>query len=490
MTIRTRLLLFLLPAMISLTILISVFLSYNWYKEILEVFETKLKSVVVSCSSSVDKDFILNHHNDGIIICIDDDKPCNIPINDIKKELDIKDLYIIPKDTNLFYNNAISSHIKSSNSAYPKNDNSTSATIKELLSSFSSDDNVIITPIYKSKLSQQKIMSGYAAITDDKNNTIAYIGADVDVKQIDKKLQQGLLIIILSGSITILLITTALFAIASKIANPVQKLNNAALTIAESAGEYREIISVKGPKEIVELSHTLNTMSECLHENINRLKETSFLRERMYGEYECSMLLQHHMLEKVIDECQSDAIALKAITQFSDSPRGILLDIFDANENDINLYLVEAEEKNFDGMYQLLTNYKHYKKNLSSQLNHPSSSYLKMTLSTENKQCFVKSNNFYQPLFWSLKNKTLVEANNDMPIFFEPGDYFFICTQGIIDHFLNYDKVKALITKVMKFFGEDGLDICVGMLKKEISFTTKYSPIKEDIHLLCSQILY
>ena len=63
-------------------------------------------------------------------------------------------------------------------------------------------------------------------------------------------------------------------------------------------------------------------MSECLLENINRLTDNSLLRERMYGEYECSMLLQHMMLQKNIDDCSSDAVAVTSITFFSESPRG------------------------------------------------------------------------------------------------------------------------------------------------------------------------
>src|SRR3989344_7367425 len=85
----------------------------------------------------------------------------------------------------------------------------------------------------------------------------------------------------------------------------------------------------------------------------------SFLRERMYGEYESAMLLQHMMLQKNIDDCRSDAVAVKSITFFSESPRGLLLDF--PKQKDSHRFLIhmaEAEEDGFEGMDQLLTKYK------------------------------------------------------------------------------------------------------------------------------------
>ena len=67
------------------------------------------------------------------------------------------------------------------------------------------------------------------------------------------------------------------FLIADRISKPVRQLNQAALEIA--AGEYETNIDVKGPKEIVELAHTLNTMSECLVEHMSRLRESSLIRK-------------------------------------------------------------------------------------------------------------------------------------------------------------------------------------------------------------------
>ena len=98
----------------------------------------------------------------------------------------------------------------------------------------------------------------------------------------------------------LLLVVGIVFIIADHISKPVRQLNRAALEIA--AGDYEANIRVEGPKEIMELAHTLNTMSQCLVEHMSRLKESSLIRERMYGEYECSLLLQYYMLQHVIED--------------------------------------------------------------------------------------------------------------------------------------------------------------------------------------------
>ena len=233
-------------------------------------------------------------------------------------------------------------------------------------------------------------------ILDAQESVIGVVAADASVKIIDKKLHEGLWMIALSSGMTILIITTILFIIANKIAHPVQKLNNSALAIA--GGGYGQQIQVKGPKEIVELSNTLSTMSECLYENINRLKENSLLKEKMYGEYECALFLQNHMLQKVIDECDTDAIGLKAISFFSRNPRGLLLDLPETEDQEqILIHLVEAKDKGFEEMYQLLTNYKLFKENPKTDLG-DEFPFLQIFLLKEKHQMAIQSNQFLPPL--------------------------------------------------------------------------------------------
>ena|SRR3990167_7092777 len=292
----------------------------------------------------------------------------------------------------------------------------------------------------------------------------------------DKSFQNSLIILILGILCTIGLMVTSLYYIANRISNPIQKLNNSALAIA--AGQYGESISVDGPKEIMELANTLNTMSECLLENINRLKENSLLRERMYGEYECAMLLQHLIFQKNIDDCRSDAVAVKSFTLFSDNPRGVLLDFPKTHlPNQFIIHLAEAEETGFEGMYQLLTQYRN-----SKEIQKHSSILFDRNTSTLSLQ------GPHTPLFWSLEHeKFLLPQNGSMTL--ESGDFFFLFNEGFLQFFQNPKSIQDLIAKVFKIFAQDGLETCVTMLQKELAFLAKRKELNDDLHLLCFQIL-
>lgn len=286
----------------------------------------------------------------------------------------------------------------------------------------------------------------------------------------------SLFLIILSSLLTIVLMVSTLFLIAHKISRPIQQLNNSALAIA--AGQYGESAEPSGPKEIAELANTLNTMSECLLENINRLKENSLLRERMYGEYECSMLFQHLMLQKNIDDCRSDAVAVKSITHFSDNPRGLLLDFPKTETKDqFQVRLAEAKDTGFEGMYELLAQYKHSRdiENYTSVL----FDKLTSTLSYEGP---------HHPLFWSLDNKCFIEAKEGK-VEIECGDFFFLFNEGIDLFFKEGKAFQNLLAKVLKVFAQDGLETTAKMLQKEITFASKRKDPSDDLHLLCFQIL-
>lgn len=158
--------------------------------------------------------------------------------------------------------------------------------------------------------------------------------------------------ILLAGScLTLLLVIGTVFLIADRISKPVRQLNQAALGIA--AGNYESNIQVEGPKEIVELAHTLNTMSQCLVEHMSRLRESSLIRERMYGEYECALLLQHYMLQKVIEEFNYPNLHMRLISgPLSPIQKGLFLKI-DHSSSKLKLTLLEAMDQGFAGLFQL-----------------------------------------------------------------------------------------------------------------------------------------
>ena len=426
MKIRTRLLLFLLPTLTFSITLISSLLAYNWYREIAEGFQTRLKSAVVAAAALIDPAKLESGAN----------------LQSIQNELAITNLYVIP--------------IRSS--PLP--------TIPT---------HVYLTKPYKTE-DGSHVMTGYAPIFSEQGHVMGLMAADVSTDLIDQKFQESLFLILLGTGFTFAIVVATLYFIANKISDPVQKLNNSALAIA--AGQYGESIQVTGPKEIVELANTLNTMSECLHENINRLKENSLLRERMYGEYECATLLQHLMLQKNIDDCRSDAVAVKSITFFSECPRGLLLDFPKTEHKDhFLIHMAEAGEEGFEGMYQLLTQYKISRENPKH-----------LSLLYDRSRSILLCKGPQLPLFWSLDNSHFMEPLSGT-IKLESGDFFFLFNQGLINFYKDPNAVSQLLSKVLKLFASDGLETTSAMLQKELTFATKRKELSEDIHLLCFQVL-
>ncbi len=293
---------------------------------------------------------------------------------------------------------------------------------------------------------------------------------------IETKVRGGLFLIFGSAIFTIIANVSALFWIANRLSRPVQKLNNSALAIA--AGQYGESIQVKGPKEIAELANTLNTMSECLHENINRLKENSLLREQMYGEYECSRLLAHLMLQKNIEDCRSDAFAVKPIIAFSESPKGLLLDFPKSGHPHLfHIHMAEAEEAGIEGMYQLLIRSKEAKENR-----------VRNFLTLNRSQSTIQWDGPQIPLAWSLQEECWIEGSGKkMQV--EVGDFFFLFNEGFARFYRTPQKISDFLARVLKIFAQDGLETISAMLQKEIGFALRRKDLEEDLHLLCFQIL-
>jgi HAMP domain-containing protein len=288
---------------------------------------------------------------------------------------------------------------------------------------------------------------------------------------------------IIGIALLVIIAMVSLYFMAGTIAAPVQKLNDSALTIA--AGEYGESIQVKGPKELQELANTLNTMSQCLLENINRLKENSLLREKMTGETECARLLQNLLLQKNIDECTSESITVKAISFLSPSPRGLLIDFPSSDRPEIiAVQMAEAKLDGFDGIYQLLTQYKLSKEHPQDKLPFPS---IRLILNQESSTIAARTAGCACPYLWSLSAGELHELKGKCPI--EAGDFVFLMNRGFFSFFKSPARIADLLTKVLKHFAQDGLETTAAMLNKEIALATKRKELIDDLHLLCIQIL-
>ena len=464
MKIRTRLISFLLPIMISGTALIIFLLSFFWHQEILSNYKSKLKSLIITASAiESNKNTFQNNLLEK-------------EYDNLKKELNIDDIYFIALKSPLNFKK-----IKEFSNDEKLFLNKNKLDFQNNIFS----DQIMIFKSYKLKSHPEKIISAYSPVFDDQNNLIGYLSADMKTELINKKFAETILLLIFISISILISMIGSLFFIANKITRPVQKLNNSALALA--AGNYNEKIETKGPKEIEELSNTLNIMSECLNENINRLKQNSIIKEKMYGEYECSILLQNHMLKKVIDECKSDIIAIDSINIFSSTPKGFLLDFLDSEIKDfLNIRVIEAKETGFEGMYQLLTNYKLFKENLSSLDHMFPITDLKLEKNTNTLN--IGKTNFSYPIIYSQELNDFIEISNKVKL--NPGNLFFIFNSGLLNFFKSDTEIKAILLKVLKYFSNDGLETVIDMLRKEILFTTKRKKIKEDLHLICFQILY
>lgn len=280
---------------------------------------------------------------------------------------------------------------------------------------------------------------------------------------------QPILVLSILFVIALLLgILSALF-LSEKIKMTLLQLQENALTIA--AGDYKESISVKGPEELVDLAKSMNTMSDCLQETLSRLRESAVLRERMYGEYECGLLLQYYMLEKVLDQYHNPQLAFKALSYTTASTlHGVLLTL--KNNPSFQLSFQEAIEGGFAGIYHLLTNEDHSENQW-------------LSIQNENGILKYESKNMPRPIFWS------TETGQEISLSVRPApksqDVLIIYNWGLARCFEEESQLTAWFHKVLKHFASEGFDLCMTMFQHELNFLTKKQKISRDIHLICFQ---
>ncbi|HXF28446.1 MAG TPA: hypothetical protein VN457_01230, partial [Chlamydiales bacterium] len=142
-----------------------------------------------------------------------------------------------------------------------------------------------------------------------------------------------------------------------------------------------------------------------------------------------------------------------------------------------SIHMAEAEETGFEGMYQLLTQYK---------LSKESQTHTSILFDRNSGALNIKGP--HTPLFWSADVEQFLEPEDGF-LKASAGDYLFLFNQGILRFYKGHKKVADLISKVLKVFASDGLETTTAMLHKELSFATKRKDLEEDIHLLCFQIL-
>lgn len=272
--------------------------------------------------------------------------------------------------------------------------------------------------------------------------------------------------------LTVIYMTISMFLFSEKVRTPLQQLQDMALSIA--AGDHKEHLPFSGPKEIMELGNALTTMSECVQENISRLRESAVLRERMYGEYECALLLQQQMLQQILETYRTDQMHLRVLTFTSASTlHGLLLNIDDQDSQKTEFSLSEAVEKGFPGMFQLLVN--------------PSTrtQYLKVTFDDHAKRMSYQCKHMPEPLVWSTIRSEWVSGKKEYQL--EKDDIVLLFNRGLPQCFEDQKLLEEWFQKVLKHFAAEDFDLFITMLQHELNRLTKKHSVEHDIHILCIQ---
>lgn len=479
--IRTRLLTWLLPPLIAFITLISVFFYLNWYREIQESFKDDLEAIVISVSKLVDPEAIkwIKDHRDTATVDQPIYKDLSQKLNDIRNNLPIASLYIVSIE-----------EVKPGEAVFPdkpegqlnpvnQGDNPNFAYRQVYLidaggkipfpldfaesneASVYHSRKPLITPIYKGLSTSENYMSGYAPILDKSGEVIALVGADLNLKLFEHNLNRALALIVLSGLGTIFLVILSSTFIAYKITQPVQKLKDAAMVLA--SGEYNDKIDIKGPKEIVELASTLNTMRECLIDNMSRLTNYTTAQSKLYGEYECAELLQQEMLNKEAEKVEGP-FKMKVLKLESSDPIGLKLHI--TPSNGLQLNLEEAKKGGFAGIYELLNN--------------PSNSSRMDVAISPNGHIKIQPNGLPEPLLWSTKINRYIPLTESM----QSGDFLIIFNKGLSRQMPHSMALKDWFQKVLKHFAKEGLDLTKAMFESELNFLAKKQLNHEDIKII------
>lgn len=303
------------------------------------------------------------------------------------------------------------------------------------------------------------------------------IQVDLAAKELFSELKSGIFWTATAALMSMGISLCGLFLATRKITAPIEDLKKAALAIA--AGDYGQNISVKGPKEIQELSNTLSVMSECLYENSQRHKES--LLEKPLASYEetSARHLQKMMFSMRAKDSNSDKISIKTLALHSLQPKGLLLELCDSPGAPLQLSLFEANQVGLAGMYNLLTNHK---------TNQESFPQISASLDARSELFSYQTKQFPTPFLWSFREKTFFPLKEDCTKV-DCGDCIFLYTPSLFSLYKTEKEMQKHLGKVLKFFAEEGLDPLSKMLYKEIHFFAKKQDFDEDIHLLFFQIL-
>jgi HAMP domain-containing protein len=298
--------------------------------------------------------------------------------------------------------------------------------------------------------------------------------------------------------ISALALIACVYFVVNSISKPIQQLKEAALDIA--AGDYRSTtVPVKAPEEIADLADALHTMSECVQENISRMREDSTRSERMHGEYECALLLQQHMLQKVIEDNLSKTIDLQLINHRSaTSPQGLQLQISNHSKDRTEISLFEASESGFNGIFKLLKDPSDCSQKIQINIQHLNPPQVKKDF---NDQISQKESldaileysimNMPNPVIWSTRKEMLIanDSKESARVQLERGDLIFLYNHGFAKCFDQPQQIQEWFQKVLRHFAVEGMGLFVTMLNCEVNFLARKQHIDHDINIIYIQLL-
>ncbi|MBA3722156.1 MAG: HAMP domain-containing protein [Parachlamydiaceae bacterium] len=506
MTIRSKLLFLLMPTLTALVALIALFFYVNWSHEIINSFETRLQSVVVATAQSISSEeieWITQNINTPELAKNPRYQQVRNKLVQLKQQLPIDNLYVIRiepiKESDKISLKNASKHINKDNDT---SDDDSGYKQVFLLDASNPQENLVyapgeidyseteehkiyftrkpfVTQPYESRKTGERFLSAYAPIFNSNHEVVALLGADVSMAEIDQKLQHALLAIFLSTLFALTLVMATVFLIANRISKPVQQLNQAALDIA--AGNYEANIQVDGPREIVELANTFNTMSECLVENISRLREGSIIRERMYGEFECALLLQYYMLQKTIEDFTNPHLQIRLTSvNFSNVQTGLLFKI-EEQKDKLSMTLIEALDQGFEALFDLNKNSALPLEKLEDK------PYIECQFQNDYTKLSYLTQKLNKPLVWSMKSQQfVVDSNQQFDL--QNQDMVFLYNSGLIEQFETEEKITKWFSKVLRHFSEDGLDSIHVMLTNELNFLAKRENLRGNFQIISIQI--
>jgi len=281
--------------------------------------------------------------------------------------------------------------------------------------------------------------------------------------------------VLIGAILTIIFVTCGIAFVANKISQPVEQLKNAALSLA--AGNYGKKIEVDGPKEITELSNTFNTMSECLREHLQRLEESSLVREKMIGEVECFRILQTKIVQGVADKFTHPQMRLKAIGIPARSPHTpTVLEILENKEDKVVIRFKEATQSGFDGIYELIEG-----KEVSS--------FITGTLEKKGAKSFQfesKEINMPKPFLWLAKKQEVVA--NEKEALIEAGDLIIFVNRGLNELMIKDGIVNNWFSRIFRHFADEGLSSCMTLLANELAFLSQRNDLKSPLQAICIEI--